>query len=440
MKHPKIIVRPPGRKTRELISRDYEFLSQSNPKLYPLSIDSGKHSIVKDLDGNEYIDFNAGMGCLTVGHCHPLVIDAIKKQAEKFTHYPYSSFYHEPAVKLAETLVELSPGSFSKKVLLCSCREECIEAALKVSRWHTRRYRVIAFSGSFHGSSMAALSISAPWRINCRKYFYSVFPWVVFTPYPYCFRCPFKLEYPECDLWCADYIEEHVFKYIVPSEEVSAIVFEPIQWEGCVIPPKEFFRRISRISDAFGLIMVDDESKCGLGRIGRWFAIEKWEITPDILCLSDTLASGIPLGALIARSRIMDWTEGSHESHLSGNPIACSAALSVIEVIRNEKLLENAEKVGRVLFKGLNELKEECQIIGDVRGSGLIVGIEIVKPESLEPNREIALEILRLCFKRGILPALTGESTIVLSPPLNISIELAESGLEILLDTIKMFY
>ena len=436
--YPKIVVRPPGPKARELVKKDEELISPSYVRFYPLAIESGKGCIVRDVDGNEYIDLNSGLVCLNVGHNHPRVIDAVKRQCERYLHYSNTDFYYREVVDLAERLGETTPGRFDKKVFLGNSGTEAIEAAVKLAKWHTRKPQFIAFISAFHGRTLGSLSFTASKPVQ-KRYFFPLVPGVTHVPYAYCYRCAFKLSYPECDYWCVHYIDEMVLQKYVPPEEVAGIVFEPIQGEGgYVVPPPEYFQHLKKLADKYGLLLIDDEIQAGMARTGRWCAIEHWKVEPDIICIAKALASGLPLGAMVARARLMDWEGGSHATTFGGNPLACAAAIAVIDVIREEKLLENAVKQGSYILKRLEELKEKSGIVGDVRGKGLMIGAEIVKDKrTKKPGREEASEIMMRSWKRGVAVITCGASTIRVAPPLTITKELADSALDIIEAVVK---
>jgi len=436
--YPKIVVTPPGPKARELVRKDERLISPSYVRFYPLVVESSKGCIVKDVDGNEFIDFNSGLVCLNVGHNHPKVIAAIKNQCDRFLHYSNTDFYYREVVDLAEKLVEIAPGGVDKKVYFGNSGTEAIEAAIKLSKWHTRKQRFLAFISAFHGRTIGSLSFTAS-KPTQRRYFFPLMPGVTHVPYPYCYRCPFKQTYPDCHYWCIDFIDEFVFKKYIPPEEVAAIFFEPIQGEGgYVVPPPEYFQKLKKLTEKYGILLVDDEVQTGLGRTGKWFAIEHWAVEPDIVCSAKALASGLPLGATIAKARIMDWVGGSHASTFGGNPLSCVAANAVIDVIREEGLLENATKQGAYILKRLVELKEQSEIVGDVRGKGLMIGMEIVEnKESKKPAPKFASEIMMRSWKRGVAVITCGVSTVRFAPPLNITRELVDAALEIVEDVTK---
>jgi len=390
------------------------------------------------VDGNEYIDFNSGLACLNVGHNHPQIVKAIKSQCDKFLHYANTDFYYQQSVNLAEKLFTISPGNFQKKLHFGNSGAEAIETALKLSKWHTRKHQFIAFVGAFHGRTSGATSLSAS-KPNQRRHYFPLLPGITHVPYPYCYRCPFNLSYPECDYMCVDFIDEQVLQKYVPPEEVAGFVFEPIQGEGgYVVPPPEYFQHLKKLADKYGLLLIADEIQSGIGRTGKWFASEHWKIEPDIICAAKALASGLPLSATITRARLMDWEAGSHASTFGGNPLACAAASKVIDVIMEEKLLENAQKQGRYIMKWLQDLKNEREIIGDVRGKGLMIGIEFVEnKDSKKAGIDQAREVMIRCWRRGVAIVTCGFSTLRLVPPLTITRELVDASLEILADVSK---
>jgi 4-aminobutyrate aminotransferase len=438
VEYPKIVVKPPGPKARELVKRDEAVISQSFVRFYPLVIEGGKGCIVRDVDGNEYIDFNSGLVCLNVGHNHPKVIEAVKKQADRYLHYSITDFLYREVVDLGEQLCAVTPGSWEKKVFFANSGAEAIEGATKLARWHSRRQLFIAFISAFHGRTFGAVSFTASKPVQ-RRHFFPLVPGVTHVPYPYCYRCPFKLTYPDCDYWCVNFIDEYVLQKYVPPEEVAAFVFEPIQGEGgYVVPPPEYFQRLKKLADKYGILMVDDEIQAGMGRTGKWCAIEHWKIEPDVVCMAKSLAAGLPLSAIVAKAKVMDWEGGSHATTFGGNPVACAAALAVLDVIKSDRLLENATKQGNYILKRLNEAKETSGILGDVRGKGLMVGAEIVENKKTKvPAPKKAEEIMMRAWKRGVAVITCGKSTIRFAPPLIITKDLADSALDIIIDAMK---
>ena len=435
---PRIVVTPPGPKARELLGKDADILSQSVVRWYPLVAESGSGCLVKDVDGNEYIDFNSGIAVLAVGHSHPRIVKAIKDQAEKLIHYSWTDFYYKPIIDLGEQLTKITPGSFAKKVFYCNSGAEAIEAAMKMVRWHTRKSLFLAYTGSFHGRTFGAMALTASKPVQ-RRHFFPLVSEVTHVPYPYCYRCPFGLTYPECNMWCVDFIEEEVLKKFHPAEDTAAMFVEPIQGEGgYVVPPDDYFQRLKKILDKYDILMVDDEIQSGMGRTGKWFAVEHWGVTPEIVTIAKALASGLPIGAAVAMADLMDWEVGSHANTFGGNPVACAAALQVIDVMREERLMENATRQGAYLMKRLKEMQQKYPLLGDVRGKGLMVGVEFVKDqETKEPASQEVQEVINKCFRRGLAIITCGKSTMRFAPPLIITHEIIDEGLEIFEGAVK---
>lgn len=436
-KIPKIIATPPGPRTRELLARDDKVLSRSLTRYYPLAIESGEGCIVRDLDGNEYIDFNSGIACVNVGHSHPRVVEAVRRQSDRFLHYPYADFYYNQVVELAEQLCKITPGQLEKKVYFCNSGTEAAEAAIKLSKWHTRKHLFLACIGAFHGRTFGSLGLTAGKPVQRRHFLPSL--GVVHVPYPYCYRCAFKLNYPECNLWCVDYIDEYLLQKYLPAEDTASFFIEPIQGEGgYIVPPDNYFKRLRKLLERHEILLVDDEAQSGVGRTGRWFAIENFDTTPDMVLVAESLSAGLPLGALVARSELMDWEPGSHSTTSGGNVVACAVALEVVRAIREEHMLENAARQGNYILKRLREMQQKHEIIGDVRGKGLMVGVEIVEDRKTKAfGREKANEIMTKSWRRGVAVVLCGQSTIRIAPPLLITRDLLDSALDIVEGAIR---
>ena len=436
--YPKIVVTPPGPKARELLKRDADVIPASAVRWYPLVAESGSGCIVKDIDGNEFIDFNSGLAVMAVGHSHPRVVKAIKEQAEKLIHYSWTDFYYKPIVDLGEQLIKITPGTYPKKVFFSNSGAEAVEAAMKAARWHTHRPLFLAYTGAFHGRTFGAMSLTGSKPVQ-RRHFFPMVPEVTHVPYPYCYRCPFGLNYPDCSMWCVDFIEEEILMKFHPPEDTAAMFVEPIQGEGgYIVPPDDYFPRLKKMLDKYNILMVDDEIQSGMGRSGKWFAMEHWNVTPDIITSAKALGSGLPLGATISKAEIMDWEGGSHANTFGGNPVACVAALQVIDIIKEEKLLENATRQGAYLMKRLKEMQQKYPIIGEVRGKGLMIGVEFVKDkESKEPASDELLEIMNKCFKRGLAIITAGKSSMRFAPPLIINHELIDAGLDVFEGAVK---
>jgi len=426
------LVKPPGPKAREIVERDHAIISPSFGRAYPLVIKSGRGCIITDVDGNEYIDLNAGLAVCNVGHSHPRVVQAIKDQADRFIHYSYTDFYYENYIDLGEALQELIPGDFEKKFFYGNSGAESVEAAIKLSRWHSRRQGLLAYIGAFHGRTLGAVSLTAS-KPAQRRYFAPLIPGVEHIFYLYCYRCPFNLEHPDCGYRCVTYIDDYLFHKFVPPEEVAMILVEPIQGEGgYVVPPDGYFKALRELCDEHGILVAADEIQSGLGRTGKWFASEHFDLVPDIVCMAKGIAAGLPLGVTASRADLMDWTPGSHASTFGGNPVSASAAIEVIKIIKDERLLENAKKVGGYLIERLREMQDTHPMMGDVRGRGLMVGVELVKDrDSKEPAKEETEEVMLRCFEKGAALVNCGVSVIRWMPPLLITEELIDSALEI---------
>ncbi len=423
----------PGPKARVIIRRTAKVISPSIARDDPLVVESAHGSVVTDVDGNRFIDFSSGIAVLSTGSTHPKVVAAAKRQLDKFIHFSYTDFYYENLVTLAEKLCELAPGDGEKKVYWGNSGAEANEAAMKLARNYTKRPLFLAHSGAFHGRTMGALSLTASKPIQ-RKGAFPMVPEVVHFPFPYCYRCPWKQTFPECDYYCVDYFKEQYLEKFVPVEDLAAYFFEPFQGEGgYVIPPPEYFKRMGFLRKE-GVLSVADEVQTGIGRSGRFFAVEHFGLEPDIISVAKGLASGFPLGGIVASAEIMDsWEPGQHASTFGANPVAVEAALATLDVISSEKLVENAVKMGAVAMRRLEEMKVKYEVIGDVRGKGLFVGVEVVKDKKTKGRgvRE-AEAIVRACFKDGLILILAGMNTLRVVPPLNILREELEEGLDVM--------
>jgi 4-aminobutyrate aminotransferase len=429
---PKIIVTPPGPRARSLIERDHEALSTCLTRTSQLVGVENEGVWIKDLDGNVFLDFGSGIAVANVGHRHPEVVRAIKEQVDKCDHVNSCDYYTVPQVELAEELFKVMPGDFKKTVFFANSGSEAVECGLKVAKWHTKRYYFIGFIGGFHGRTMGALSFTTTGITN-RQYFSPMMPGVVHVPYPYCYRCPFKQSYPDCGMSCLDYLEDVVFTKIVNPKETAGILVEPIQGAGgYIVPPNEFMPRLNKICEQNGIVLIDDEVQSGFGRTGKMWACEHWKVDPEIMCISKAMAAGLPCGACITRSETMDWTSGSHENTLGGNPIVMAAALAVLRVIKKERLVENAAKIGDYTIKRLKEMQETHKTIGDVRGKGLMIGIELVKDKTTKtPAIKERNDLIVESFKQGVLLLGAGQSSLRLAPPLTITQQQIDMGLEI---------
>ncbi len=421
----------PGPGAREFVRRDREAISPSYTRTYPFVMERGKGSWVWDVDGNQFIDFTAGIAVTSTGHSHPDVVQAIKEQADKFIHMSGTDFYYPVQIELAEKLDSLVPGAESKQVFFTNSGAESVEAAFKLARYAAGRSRMITFIGGFHGRTMGAMSLSASKYVH-RQGFAPLVPGVTHVSYGYCYRCDYNLEYPSCDVHCVKYIEKTLFKRFIPADEVAAIFVEPIQGEGgYIIPPPLFHVRLRELADKYGILLVDDEIQAGLGRTGRWFAIEHWGVVPDIVTIAKGIASGMPLGAMVARKSLMTWPSGAHANTFGGNPIACAAALATLRLIEGG-FMQNAARMGERFLERLTRMQAEHPSIGDVRGLGLMVGVELVKDkDSKEPATELRDAVVHQCFESGLLILGCGMSTVRFAPALNISADLVDQGLDV---------
>jgi len=427
----------PGPKSKKLISKDERHVSGSYTRMYPAVIDHGQGAYLWDVDGNCYIDFHTGIGVCSTGNCHPEVVEAIKKQAEKAIHIPSADFYHQPVGKLAEKLSRIVPGKGGKKTFFSNSGTEAVETAFKLARYNKRRPRTIAFIGGFHGRTMGSLSLTSS-KLTQRRYFAPLVPETTHVPYAYCYRCVFNLTYPKCNFECVRFIEEEILNNVAPADEVAAIVVEPIQGEGgYVVPPPGYLSKLKKLADKYGILLIMDEIQSGMGKTGKMFAMEHWNVTADIVVVAKALASGVPLGACIASKELMSWEPGSHSTTFGGNPIACAAALATIELLENG-LMRNATLMGNYIMKHLTKMKNKYEIIGDVRGIGLMIGIEFVKSKKTkEPAADLSTDVANECFRNGLMLLTCGKSVVRFIPPLIISQHTVDQALDIFEKAVK---
>jgi 4-aminobutyrate aminotransferase len=419
----------PGPKAKALIERDHQVISPSYPRGYPFVMDHGKGCEVWDVDGNRFLDFMGGIAVASTGHAHPQVVKAIQAQAEKFIHIS-SDFYHENWIGLGEKLNEIAPFEEDALSFMTNSGTEAIETAIKLARYHTKRTNFIGFTGAFHGRTMGAVTFTAS-KAKYHGGFYPLMNGVTHAPFPNPYRPVLERrkgeDYGEA---VVRYIEEDILTQILPPADVAGILVETIQGEGgYIIPPAGFYPALRKLCDQHGILLILDEVQSGMGRTGKWWAIEHFGVEPDMIVAAKGIASGMPLGACVARKSVMDWQIGTHGGTYNGNPISCAAALATIDLIEKE-YMRNAAEVGEYALEALEEIKARHPSIGDVRGKGLMIGVEFVKDrETKEPAKELAQRVVDLCFERGLLTLSCGRSVIRIAPPLSISKSEIDEGL-----------
>jgi len=428
----------PGPKAQSIMARDKVVMSPSLPRSYSLVIDHGKGAEVWDVDGNRYIDFMTGIAVASTGHSHPSVVKAIQEQAEKFLHICAADFYYQAVVDLAEKLDEIAPFKEDAQTFFTNSGAEAVEAAIKLARYSTGRQHFIAFFGAFHGRTLGALSLTASKYVQ-KEGFFPLMPGVTHVPYPDPYRPLLNMgnhkDYGEA---VVQYIEDVVLHRKVPADDLAAIVIEPILGEGgYVVPTDGFFPALRALCDKYGILLIADEVQSGVGRTGKWWGIQHFGVEPDIVTVAKGIASGMPLGALIARKSLMTWGPGSHGSTFGGNPVSCAAALATLKLIE-EGYMENAARMGDHIMTILRQMQASHPIMGDVRGKGLMIGIELVKdPNTREPANAERDALVLHAFERGLLLLGAGESTVRLMPPLMVDPTTTEEALGILEDSIS---
>ena len=425
----------PGEKSAELLGLRNEYIPKALFQIVPIFIARGKGALVEDVDGNEYIDFAAGIAVLNTGHCHEKIVSAVKEQADKYLHTAFNVLMYEPYVRLAKKLTEITPGSFQKQVIFKNSGSEAIEDAVKIARSYTGKKGIIAFEGAFHGRTQLTAALTS--QVKNYKFGFGPFdPYVQRFPYAYGYRAPFGLTDVEYAEYCVKRIEDSFKSYIAP-EETAAIIFEPLLGEGgYILPPAEFVKGLRRLCDDYSLVLIADEIQTGVGRTGKMWAVEHFNVAPDILVASKGLGGGTVIAATVVRKDMVDVIGvGGLGGTLGGNPISCAAALKAIEAIEQEKLLDRATELGKIAKARLESMKGKYTIIGDVRGIGLSIGIELVKNrETKEPAAKETGEILGRCHARGLIIMSCGalKNIIRLMPPIVIKENELEKGLVIL--------
>ncbi|MCD6125947.1 MAG: aminotransferase class III-fold pyridoxal phosphate-dependent enzyme [Thaumarchaeota archaeon] len=421
---PKITAYPIGGRAREIISRDVKLMARSYMRQYPLIVKRVKGAVVEDLNGNLYIDLTSGFGTLPLGGLNPEVVKSIIRQAENLPTYSLRAAYSEDALELVEELSRIVPIRGDVRAIFVNSGSEAMDAALRSIIWHTDKKILLSFIGAYHGSTLATSSISfnGSW-IGCEAGFMKT----IHIPYPYCFRCPLGLDLSKCGTSCLTYLEDVISR--IGSQKIASIVLEPIQVEaGVIVPPRNYIEKFLKMIGEKKILLTLDEVSTAPGRSGRWFAAEHWNLDADVICLGPQLSSGLPLGIVLARESILDLEPETFESTTGGCQLSIVSALTTLRIIRDEGLVERAERLGRNILKKLNDLKDEVELIGDVRGLGLMIGLEFTG--KLDLGQRLAKILVKECFRSGLIVR-RRFSTIILTPPLNIDEELLEKGLEI---------
>jgi 4-aminobutyrate aminotransferase len=434
---PQILTSLPGPRAKALIERDRNVMSPSYTRDYPLVVSRGEGAIIEDVDGNRFLDFNAGIAVVSTGHCHPRVVAAIQQQADRLIHMSGTDFYYENMVQLGEKLAAIAPGDVARRVYFGNSGTEAVEAAMKLARYHTGRDKFIAFRGAFHGRTLGALSLTGS-KVVQRKGFGPVVPGVFHTQFPDPYRRPEGTTPEDHAVNCVRAIEEDLFKTTLPAEEVAAIVLEPVQGEGgYIVPPKVFFEELARLAAQHGILLIFDEVQCGMGRTGKMWAADHFGVAPDIFTSAKGIASGLPLSAMVARADVMNWGPGAHASTFGGNPVAVAAALATIELLERE-LVANSARVGGHIMDRLRTWPAKFKNVGDVRGLGLMIGIELVRDQATKERApELRDRLVALAFERGLLVLGAGRNVLRLCPPLIITRDQADFAVDTLEECLK---
>jgi 4-aminobutyrate aminotransferase len=421
---PEIKTSLPGPNAKKILTRDAKYISPSYTRSYPLVVQRGYGAIIEDVDGNTFLDFNAGVAVAALGHAHPEIAEVIERQAREFVHISGTDYYYPHQTALAEKLVQVTPGTFAKKVHYSNSGAEAMEGALKAAIYSTGRDKFIAFRGAFHGRTFGTLSLTAS-RAAQRRGFGPQTLDVTHVPYANPIRFPLERRLGESvGRRVARYIEQTIFKTTVSPEDCAAIVVEPVQGEGgYVVPSPDFLPELRRICNEHGIALIVDEVQSGMGRTGKLWAVEHFGVVPDIMCMAKAIGGGLPLGVTLAREDLMRWHVGAHASTFGGNPVAIAAALKTFEILENG-VMKNAELMGAYMMDRLRELQDKHAAIAEVRGLGLMIGVEIAHDrEATEPWPELRDKIIVECFNRGLVIQGAGESAVRFSPPLIVTRE-----------------
>jgi 4-aminobutyrate aminotransferase / (S)-3-amino-2-methylpropionate transaminase / 5-aminovalerate transaminase len=442
VKVPNIVTKIPGPKSQELINQRNEYVPAGVYLVQPVTIAKSHGAVVEDVDGNTLLDFTSGIGVTSLGHCTDEIVSTISDQAGKLIHSCIHVANYKPYIDLAKKLCDITPGDHKKRALMLNSGSEAVENAVKIVRQSTGRPNIVSFENSFHGRTYMAMTLTGKWdpyKVGLGPFV----PGVYFTPYPYSFRCPWGTDdKEECGKAAIHHIEKSLFKTQVDPETVGAIIVETIQGEGGFIdPPNNFYPMLKELCDKHDIKLIVDEVQTGFGRTGKMFAIEHYDIVPDVITMAKAIANGLPLSAVVASEELMgDIYPGSLGGTYGGNPIACATALKVIEIMERENIPERAEKMGKKLRKQLNELQEKYPKIGEVRGLGPMLAMEFVKdPETRKPDPDTSSAVMKECLKNGLMTLKAGlySNAIRLHPPLTIEDDLLETGMDILEAAIK---
>jgi 4-aminobutyrate aminotransferase len=425
-KLPHLITPLPGPKAKQIVERDGQVISPSYTRDYPLVAKRGHGAVIEDVDGNSFLDFAAGIAVVSTGHCHPDVVAAIQKQAAELIHMSGTDFYYPNMVELAEKLASIAPGKGPKRVYFGNSGAEAVEAAIKLAKYHTKRDKLVAFHGAFHGRTMGALSLTASRAVQ-RKGFGTLLSGVFHMPYPDTYRGTYGIRPENASADCLSYLENELFRRRVDPDEVAGIFIEPIQGEGGYLPaPAEFLQGLEKICHKYGIMLVADEVQSGMGRTGKWWAVDYAGVEPDIICTAKGIASGMPLSAIITKASVMDWTPGAHASTFGGNPVCIAASLVTLGLIERT-YMANAARMGEFIKQKMANWTERHKIVGEVRGRGLMIGVEFVRDQKTKERApDLRNRIVQMAFHKGLLVLGSGDTTLRLCPPLMIDEEQAE--------------
>jgi 4-aminobutyrate aminotransferase len=431
-KLPHLVTALPGPIARKIVERDHAVVSPSYTRDYPLVAKTGRGALVDDADGNTFLDFAAGIAVVATGHCHPQVVAAIQKQAADLIHMSCTDFYYEGMVDFAEKLAAIAPGPTPKRVYFGNSGTEAVETAMKLARYHTKRDKFVAFHGCFHGRTMGALSLTASKSVQ-RKHFGSLLGGVFHAPYPNTYRGAYGVRPENAAADALAYLENELFKRLCDPTDIAAIFIEPIQGEGGYLPaPAEFLQGLERICHKYGIMLVADEVQSGMGRTGKWWAVDHAGVEPDILCTAKGIASGMPLCAVIAKADVMDWKPGAHASTFGGNPVSIAAGLATYDILEREAIA-NCARVGEFIFRETADWRERHKSVGDIRGKGLMIGIEFVRDQKTKEKAPgIRGQVIEAAYRKGLLVLGAGENSLRLAPPLIVDEEQAEFALRTL--------